>query len=273
MLQPVSESNITSCPDEFIDFSHQVADAVGVIHRKHFRRDARIEIKPDRSPVTQVDREAEQVVRDMVAARYPDHGVIGEEYPPHQEDAEYTWVVDPLDGTQLYIMGRPLFGLLLALSCRGQFILGLIDHAVLGERWIGADGQGTFFNDHAVRSRTCNLIAEASFVRPGHKGVLPGFDEVIDEIAGQSRFVQWGITPYDYGLLASGHVDMLISVNPKLHDVAPLDPIVRNAGGIATDWFGNSITLDFRGPLIMCGDTGLHPQVLERLYHYYRSYL
>jgi inositol-phosphate phosphatase/L-galactose 1-phosphate phosphatase/histidinol-phosphatase len=271
MLKLVDTQVIDTCPSEFIDFSHEVADTVGRVHRRNFRKYFSIEIKPDGSPVTQVDKESEQLVRQMIMEKFPDHGVIGEEFAPHQADADFVWVVDPLDGTQLFIMGRPLFGLLLALAYRGRFILGLIDHPVLRERWLGADGHGTRFNDAQVNTRTCSLLGHASLVRPGRNASIPELDDAIDDIAELSRWVQWGVTPYDYGLLASGHIDLLLSAQPKLHDVAPLDPIVRNAGGVASDWRGNPITLNYDGSLILCGDASLHAQALPSLQHRYAS--
>jgi inositol-phosphate phosphatase/L-galactose 1-phosphate phosphatase/histidinol-phosphatase len=266
MLNLLDSPQSSRCPHEFIMLAFRIADAVGRIHRRHFRQHVSIEIKQDGTPVTPVDREAERIVREMIAEVFPDHGVIGEEFPAHRPRAEYTWVVDPLDGTQLYIMGRPLFGLLLALAHNDRFILGMVDHAVMGERWIGVDGHGTYYNDVLVKTRRCAGLASAAIVRSGRNDNEYGSNKAIDAVAGASRWVQWGVTPYDYELVASGYLDMVIAVGPKLHDLAPLDPLIRNAGGVVTDWQGRAVNMKSEGSLIVCGDASLLPPMLKRLH-------
>jgi hypothetical protein len=133
MAAPTAE-----CPAEFISLAERLADATGRIVRHHFRSPLEIITKADDSPVTIADREAEKELRRMVALAYPQHGLIGEEFPAERRDADYVWVFDPIDGTKSFITGRPLFGTLIALLHRGRPILGIIDHPALGERWIGA---------------------------------------------------------------------------------------------------------------------------------------
>ena len=135
MAAPTAE-----CPAEFISLAERLADATGRIVRHHFRSPLEIITKADDSPVTIADREAEKELRRMVALAYPEHGLIGEEFPAERRDADYVWVFDPIDGTKSFITGRPLFGTLIALLHRGRPILGIIDHPALGERWIGAAG-------------------------------------------------------------------------------------------------------------------------------------
>lgn len=261
----MNAEDIEVCPTEFVELAGHIADAVGAIHLDYFRQGPVVEIKSDGTPVTQVDQLAERTVREMIAARYPGHGVIGEEYPPHLPDAEHVWVVDPLDGTQLYIMGRPTFGLLLALAYRGRFILGVVDHAALGDRWVGADGHGTSYNGVSARTRKGIALDEALIVRPGHRRGKALEDSAIDAVAAQCRWVQWGQAPHDYGLIASGHLDLVVSSGPKLHDLAPLDPVIRNAGGWVGDWNGKPITLESSGSLIACGDPALAAMLIDQL--------
>jgi inositol-phosphate phosphatase/L-galactose 1-phosphate phosphatase/histidinol-phosphatase len=254
-----------SCPKELIDFAHRVADAVGEVHRRYFRQPVAIAIKDDGSPVTEADKESELVVREMVGTYYPEHGVIGEEFPSMLPEADYVWVVDPIDGTQLFLSGKPLFGLLLALAYKGRFILGVIDHAVLGERWLGADGFRTIFNGDRIRTRECTQLAQASLYRPGKGAHTLGRDTIIDRIAGQAATVQWGLSPYDYGLLSSGYIDAIINSGPKLHDIAALDPVIRNAGGAVVDWDGRLLSLASPDHILAAGDPRLIDQMLAHV--------
>jgi inositol-phosphate phosphatase/L-galactose 1-phosphate phosphatase/histidinol-phosphatase len=254
------------CPPELVALAERMADAVADVHRAHFRRTVAIEWKEDGSPVTEVDKLAERTVRELVTATFPDHGVIGEEFPPLRPDADYVWVVDPLDGTKLYLSGKPQFALLLALAHRGRFILGLIDQPILGERWVGANGRGTTLNGRPVRTRDCVQLAEAVICRPGVGDNTLDADEAIDRVSRSGRWVHWGVTPYDCGLLASGFIDLIVTAGPKLHDLAPLDPLIRNAGGAVSDWKGARLDLGSRDYLVAAATKDLLDQALPLLH-------
>lgn len=257
--------NLQPCPKDLLDFAQTLADAVAEVHRHHFRRPVRVEMKPDSTPVTEVDQEAERVVRELIRRTHPDHGIIGEEFPAERADAQWLWVIDPLDGTKLFLSGVPLFGTLIGLAHHRRFVLGLIDHAALGERWLGADGYGTTWNGEPVNTQACADLSEAVVCRPGIADHTLGRDADIDRASEGARWVHWGVTPYHVGLLASGFVDLIVTAGPKLHDLAPIDPIVRNAGGVATDWSGAGLDLSSRDLLLAAGDPALARQVLGRL--------
>lgn len=246
-----------SCPRDLVDFAGVLVDAAGAVHRRHFRKPVGVETKEDGSPVTRVDRDAERAVRELIEQRYPEHGVIGEEFPPSRPDADHVWVVDPLDGTRLFLLGIPQFAVLIGLAYRGRFVLGVIDQPIVRDRWVGADGVGTSLNGQPVQSRLCGGLEDAVLCRPGVGDNTLGRDADIDRVAARSRWVQWGVMPCDYGLVASGFIDLVVSAGPKLHDLAPLDPIIRNAGGAVTDWQGAALTLDSRDTVIAAGDITL----------------
>ena len=124
-----------------------------------------VDDKPDLSPVTIADRDAEAAMRRLIAARFPDHGIIGEEFGREREDAEFVWVLDPIDGTKSFISGVPLFGTLIALARRGRPILGIIDQPISRERWIGAAGRPTLFNGAPVRVPALRLARRGDAVR------------------------------------------------------------------------------------------------------------
>lgn len=249
----------------FIDFSHQLADAVGEVHRKYFRQPVSTEYKEDSSPVTQCDQESEAVARELIMRHFPQHGILGEEFPPHQPEAEFVWIIDPVDGTKFFMTGHPLFALLLGLSYQGQFILGVIDQAITRERWLGADGFGTFLNGQPVHTRHCASLDQAIIARVGYEWHSAGRDHYIDRVWKASHWAQWGVAPYDYGLLVSGHLDMVITAGPLLHDIAAVEPIVRNAGGLMCDWYGRPLDMNSPNHVLALGNPALLPEVLKVL--------
>ncbi len=250
---------------ELVAFSHQLADAIGDIHRKYFRQPVFTQYKDDSSPVTQVDKESEMLMREMVMKRYPEHGILGEEYPPYQAEAEIVWVIDPVDGTKYFMTGHPMFALLLGLAYKGEFILGVIDQAITQERWVGADGYGSFLNGNAITTRKCTSLNKAILARPGFEWHTAGRDQYIEKIWRKTHWAQWGVAPYDYGLLAAGHIDVVINAGPVIHDFAALGPIINNAGGLITDWFGQRLNLTSPNHIVAVGNPALMPEIIRLL--------
>ncbi|MHA1113859.1 MAG: inositol monophosphatase family protein, partial [Alphaproteobacteria bacterium] len=200
------------CPEEFVRFAEELAEASGPVLRRHFRTRIPVEAKADMSPVTIADREAEEALRAAIAARYPDHGIVGEEYPPHAPDAELVWVLDPIDGTRSFISGAPVFGTLIALVARDRPILGVIDQPILGERWIGADGLATRMNGRPARTRARTDLGEAA-LHTTSPDLFAGADA--DAFAGLRGAVQrtdYGWDCYAYAQLASGFIDLVVEV-------------------------------------------------------------
>ena len=146
---------------EFVDLANRLADASRPILRSYYRRKLDVDIKSDASPVTQADREAEAAIRKLINATFPYHGIFGEEFGKERADAEYVWVLDPLDGTRAFVTGRPTFGTLIALTRNGAPLLGLIDMPVLGDRWVGAVGRPTTLNSEPVQARPCAKLGDA----------------------------------------------------------------------------------------------------------------
>ena len=145
--------------DTLLAFASQLADAAGEVIRPYFRKPLVVSDKADLSPVTAADRAAEETMRRLIEARFPGHGILGEEFGRVREDAEFAWVLDPIDGTKSFISGIPLFGTLIALTRKGHPILGIIDQPVLRERWTGAAGRPTTLNGVAIGCRACPSLA------------------------------------------------------------------------------------------------------------------
>ncbi|MSP48235.1 MAG: histidinol-phosphatase [Alphaproteobacteria bacterium] len=253
------------CPDEFVAFAGRLAEASGPVIRRYFRTPIGVEDKADSSPVTIADREAELAVRALIDRAYPDHGIIGEEHGVSRPGASHQWVIDPIDGTKAFITGKPMFGTLVALLRDGIPILGMIDQPVAQERWLGAAGHATTFNGAPASVRSCPELAKA-VVNSSHPDMFrkpPA--ERFWRVASTSKLTLWGGDCYAYGLLAIGHIDLVIEFGLKLYDFAALVPIVRGAGGAMTDWQGKPLTGASQGDVIAAGDARTHREALDRL--------
>ncbi|HEV2675779.1 MAG TPA: histidinol-phosphatase [Aliidongia sp.] len=242
-----------------------LADAAGNVVRRYFRQSVEIIDKDDASPVTIADREAEAAMRRLITQRFPDHGVLGEEHGPDRTDAEWVWVLDPIDGTKSFISGVPLFGTLIALLHQGRPVLGVLDQPISRERWLGGQGRPTTFNGQPVRARACADLARATIF-----STTPAmFDAVdrprFDAVADGAKLVRYGADCYAYGLVASGFVDAVIEGSLKPYDYCAHVPIIEGAGGIVTDWQGNVPGLTSDGRIIAAGDRALHARLVERL--------
>ena len=249
-------------PADFLAVAEEAADLAGRVIRPLFRSALLVEAKGDASPVTEADRAAERAIRDLLAARLPNHGVIGEEYGEDRPDAEWAWVLDPIDGTRAFVTGRPLFGTLIGLLHRGVPVLGLIDQPVTGERWIGVAGQPTRLRSPiggVAGCRPCATLdqAELSCTSPDmfDAATAPRFAAV----KAASRRTTWGGDCIAYGLLAIGLVDVVVDATMKPWDWAALVPVIEGAGGRCTDWAGRPLRLDGDGSVLAVGDPALLP--------------
>ncbi|MFZ5791562.1 MAG: histidinol-phosphatase [Pseudomonadota bacterium] len=250
-------------PAEFVAFAEALADASGAVVRRYFRSPLDIITKQDLSPVTIADREAEAAIRELIQAQYPDHGMIGEEHGPERADAEFVWVLDPIDGTKSFVSGRPLFGTLIALCRAGQPILGVIDHPALGERWVGALGHPTIFQKRPVKTRPCVTLGDAHlFASSPHQ--FAGEDAPrFDRLRKDCKMVVYGSDCYHYGILASGFGDLAIEASLGIYDYLAVVPVVEGAGGIVTDWEGKPLTIASGDKVLAAGDRRIHEQALR----------
>lgn len=252
-------------PESFIPFVEQLANASGHIIRQYYKRDISYEVKEDMSPVTEADKEVERALRALILASYPEHGVIGEEFEPSNPKAEYQWYIDPIDGTKSFMIGRPIFGTLIALVKGDMPWIGVIDQPILGERWSGVRGFATDFNSRPVETRGCPSLASAVLCTTS-PNLFIGEDYVkFEKIRQKAHYTVYGGDCYSYGLLASGRVDIVVETGLKTHDFLALKPIIEGAKGIMTDWNGNPITTHSDGRVIACGDKRTHKEALKML--------
>jgi len=251
--------------DPFLALAGDLADAAGAAIRPYFRRPLKVDDKADLSPVTEADRAAEAAMRLLIAARFPEHGIIGEEYGPERPDAEFVWVLDPIDGTKSFISGVPLFGTLIALAERGRPILGVIDQPIQRERWVGAMGRPTIFNGAPVGCRECAGLAAATVFATTPDMFRDTDAAAFARLAGAAKLVRFGADCYAYGLLASGFIDLVVEASLKPYDFSALAPVVAGAGGIATDWQGQPLSLASDGRIVAAGDRRTHAAALALL--------
>jgi inositol-phosphate phosphatase/L-galactose 1-phosphate phosphatase/histidinol-phosphatase len=253
------------CPAEFVAFSNRLADASGDAIRPYFRQPIPVDTKPDNSPVTIADRAGEAAIRDLISRHYPEHGIIGEEMGRENEDAEFVWVLDPIDGTTSFITGRPLFGTLIALTHGGQSVLGIIDQPISGERWLGALGQDSLLNNKKISTRDCAALNQAALDSTSleyfNEIELAAF-EAIEKVVAHRRY---GTDCYAYGLLAAGFVDLVIEATLNFWDFAALVPVIEGAGGFISDWNGDTLGPDSDGRIVAAGDRRIHKAALEIL--------
>lgn len=250
-----------------IELANRLAEVAGAAIRPLFRGQWSHEAKDDRTFVTEADRAAEAAMRRLIEAERPDDGIIGEEYGTRNEGAGRQWVLDPIDGTTSFIAGRPIFGTLIALLQDGWPVLGVIDQPILGERWVGRIGEGTTLNGKPVRCAPCKDLADAVLgTTTPHQ--FSGTD--VDAFMGVAKSVAerkiiYGGDCYNYALVASGHVDLVIEANLKLYDFAALVPVVEGAGGLMSDWQGNPLDAGSDGRVIALGDPARLEDVLEAM--------
>lgn len=249
-----------------IALAHRLAEAARAEIIPRFRT-VGAERKADASPVTEADRAAEEAMRRILKAEVPQDGVIGEEFGTEQGRSGRQWVLDPIDGTTAFLAGRPLFGTLIALLEDGFPVLGVIDQAILGERWLGVAGQSTTFNGQPVRTRPCPAMEQATIATTGPHYFTVEQGNRFMALAGTTdhkRMVMGGDC-YNYAMLASGHIDMVVEAGLKLHDYAALVPVVEGAGGVMADWHGDPLHAGSDGHVIALGDPARLEDVVEAL--------
>jgi histidinol phosphatase-like enzyme (inositol monophosphatase family) len=252
---------------DLIAAAEAAADAAGDVIRPLFRQGVAADVKSDASPVTIADRDAEQAMRALLTLRFPEHGILGEEFGHEREGARFCWVLDPVDGTRAFITGRPMFGTLIALLDGARPVLGVIDQPITGERWIGAVGQPTRFDGPYGRPgcRPCPRLAEAelSCTSPDlfSKAQADSFGRVQQAV----RRTSWGGDCYAYGLLALGGIDAIVEPGMKLWDWAALVPVIEGAGGLVRSWRGEVLHPDGEGDVVAVGDPAIMPQIVGLL--------
>ncbi|MGE0280893.1 MAG: inositol monophosphatase family protein [Rhizobiaceae bacterium] len=254
------------CPDDCLALANAMANTTREIIRPHFRKRLAIDSKADSSPVTIADRDAEAAMRQMIEAAFPAHGIRGEEFGAHQPDAEWVWVLDPIDGTKSFISGSLAFGTQIALLYRGTPVLGIIDQPITGERWLGRAGHPSALNGETIVTSSTAALGEAIIYTSALEQFSPDNRARFSKLASSALFTRMSHDCYAAGLLALGGVDILLESNVFDYDILPQMPIVLGAGGVVTDWEGQPLGNASRyETVLMAANAGLHQAALEQL--------
>ncbi|THD35907.1 MAG: histidinol-phosphatase [Sphingomonas sp.] len=251
--------------DADIALAEALADAAGAAIRPYFRSGFDVETKDDQSPVTIADRAAEQAMRALLAAEAPRDGIAGEEFGTSEGSTGRQWVLDPIDGTRAFIAGRPLFGTLIALVIDGWPAIGVIDQPILKERWVGAVGRPTLFNGTPAATRACRDLKDALLATTSPACFGDSELHAFEHLDAAVRSTILGGDCYNYGAVASGHLDIVVESQLKLHDFAALVPVVEGAGGRMCDWAGDPLTATSAGDVIAAGDPARIDDILDAL--------
>jgi histidinol phosphatase-like enzyme (inositol monophosphatase family) len=237
------------------------AEAAGGIITPYFRRPVAQTTKGDASPVTLADQQAEQRIRAHIARHFPAHGIIGEEYGSENPNAEYVWVIDPIDGTKAFLTGKPLFGILIAVLRQGRPVVGVLHQPILREVWLGVAGQPTTLNGQPLQVSARADMSGAILATTSPTLFTPPQRAAFEVAAAQARFTEYGGDCYNYALLAAGSLDLVIEHNLKFYDCAALLPIIAGAGGVMTGWDGRPLTsAGFDGSVLAAATPALHQQ-------------
>ncbi|WP_292038381.1 inositol monophosphatase family protein [Mesorhizobium sp.] len=255
-----------TCPEDCFALANAMADAARGIIRPHFRKRLAIDSKADSSPVTIADRETEATMRRMIETAFPTHGIRGEEFEAHQADAEWVWILDPIDGTKSFISGSLAFGTQIALLRQGVPVLGIIDQPITGERWLGRIGHQTVLNGEPIHTSPTTTLGEAIV----YTSALEQFDadkrDRFSALASSGLFTRMSHDCYAAGLLALGGVDLLLESNVFDYDILPQMPIILGADGVVTDWDGQLLCDASRyETVLMAANEELHRAALVQL--------
>jgi len=217
-------------------------------------------------PVTEADRAAEAVMRRLIKYHFPQHGIVGEEFGNEREDADYVWVLDPIDGTKSFIAGFPIWGTLIALMHKGTPVFGMMHQPFIGERFSGDNAMANYqgpSGERRLQTRRCATLSEATTYTTSPLLMNPADRETFGRVEREVRLSRYGGDCYSYCMLAAGHLDLVIETELKPYDIAALIPIVSGAGGIVTNWEGGPAQQG--GRIIAAGDRRIHEAALKLL--------
>jgi myo-inositol-1(or 4)-monophosphatase len=254
---------------DFAAFVDELATVSGEAILPFFRTSLGVENKDRKGgfdPVTAADRSAEAAMRTLIRRTFPGHGIIGEEFGNEQPDAEFVWMLDPIDGTKSFICGMPAWGTLIALTRSGEPVFGMMHQPFTRERFTG-DREASRYRgpagERALNVRACATLEEAVLFTTSPLLIKPNDRDPFRRVEERVRLSRYGGDCYAYCMLAAGHLDLVIETELKPYDVAALIPIIAGAGGVITTWDGQSAQNG--GRIIAAGDRRIHEAAMRLL--------
>ena len=249
--------------NDYLNFANKLADEAGFISMDYWRTSIDVDDKSHNNPVTIADRNAELKIRSMIEKEYPDHGILGEEFDSINPDAEFVWVIDPIDGTHIFIGGHKDFGNLISLTQNKKPIIGIINCPAHKERWVGVKNQNSTINNQPSKTSSVTSIEDAYFLTSGLYFNEPHLRNAVEKIKHKVKYYRYSGSCYMFGMVASGLIDLVIEDSLKVHDYMALVNIIEGAGGKITDKFGNEITTDSKGSCIASANEKLHTEIIS----------
>ncbi len=250
-------------PESFIETAEELADIARRISLGYFRGELDINSKDDRSPVTIADREAERRMRDVLDARFPDHAIFGEEFGIKKAESAWTWILDPIDGTKSFVCGKPTFGSLICLVHDRTPVIGVVEIPTQSERWLGVHGRPTLFNGAPCRASGISSLDGSRMMTTTPDMFTDAEWQLFDRISRRAPVRCFGADCYAYGLLASGHVEVVMEADLKAYDYMALVPVIEGAGGAIGDWHGNRLEADSAGRVLACANPALYREMVD----------
>ena len=258
----------TEPADTFSKHGEIMADLARSFIRQSILTKPKIEYKIDGSPVTNFDKELEVILRRYIHDKYPEHGIIGEELPAVNPSAEFIWLLDPIDGTLAFLTGIPVYGTLISLLHDGFPILGIIDIPMTGDRWIGQKNKKTLHNGRFIKTSDCSVLSEATLSTSSPDYYDETNINVLKTLQSATVQTVYGGSCVAYGQIASGKIDLGIDANFDIHDFLPLIPIIEGAGGLLTNWQGETLSKESGTEnMLASANSYLHGKALEKINH------
>jgi myo-inositol-1(or 4)-monophosphatase len=253
---------------DFTSFVDRLASASGDTILPFFRTSLAIENKKTGGfdPVTAADRAAEDAMRALIRKNFPEHGILGEEYGTERADAEYVWVLDPIDGTKSFISGMAAWGTLIGLMRFGEPVYGMMHQPFIRERFTGDSGAAHYrgpAGDRDLHVRPCAGLKDAVLFTTSPLLMQPADRAIFQTVENVVKMSRYGGDCYAYCMLAAGQIDLVIETEIKPYDIVPLIPIILGAGGIVTTWEGGPAQSG--GRIVAAGDKRVHAAALEML--------
>jgi histidinol phosphatase-like enzyme (inositol monophosphatase family) len=246
---------------DLLEIARRAAVVAGDVIMPLYNSGTAVELKADRTPVTEADRNAELAIREFLSRECSTHGVLGEEFPEKAGDGRHRWILDPIDGTKSFIHHVPLFGTLIALERDGVPVVGVIACHAVGETVSAAEGLGTWLNGERRRVSTTAGLQDATFTMTSITRMVQGRAEGVAKLARACGLTRaWGDC-YGYMMVATGRADIMVDPIVNLWDAAALYPVIREAGGSFSQWDGNPAV----GDSVVATNGLLHDAVIAAL--------
>lgn len=249
----------------FLKTAIEAAKAAQQVIDKYYNGEFEVEIKPDQSPVTIADIETEETIKKIILDAFPNHGFFGEETGKVNEDAEYNWLIDPIDGTKSFVRGYPFFSTQIALMHRDELIVGVSNAPGFKEMAYAEKGKGAWLNGEKIKVGNISELSKAT-LSLGNIATIASKQQwqTVGELIQEVHRIRGYGDFYHYHLLASGKIDVVIESDVNILDIAALAVIINEAGGRFTDLSGQSLTLDTTS-VLACNLAATHEQLLNRL--------